>query len=234
VHGRRGHVVRLADPDHLDVGEVLPHHRVGELVSGLLAAVDPDELPLLVRATPVGVLHDVRTVRSGRVLHFDGLAAVAVEKPDVATVGVGEPELLVGPVPVGPLHDRAAVGGGEVVDVEDLPGMAGLQPVVTVAGVDELPLLVRAVVAGPLRDPRAVGRCAVVDVKGLATVAVHQHVPRARVHSGRRARGRVDGHRRAGQQKRHQQGHHAGQPAGPAFHKDHVLRAPSFGVTSRC
>ena len=127
------------------------------------------------------VLHDVGAVRGRGALHLERLVAVAVDQPDVAAVGVGEPELLVGAVQVGPLDDLRILGGGPVVDVEHLARVPRLQPVVAAARVDELPLLVVAVAARPLRDACAVVGGEVVDVHGLAAVAVHEHVPGARV-----------------------------------------------------
>src|SRR5689334_21283245 len=167
-------------------GETVDPVRAGTAVLSDLA-----ELPLLIGAVPVGVLHDVSAVGGRRALHLDGLAAVAVDQLDVAVDGL-EAELLVGGVVVGPLHDHAAVRGGGAGDVQDLAGQPGLEAVETAAGVDELPLLLIAVVPAPLGDPGAVGGGQVVDVDRPAAVAVDQHVPGAGVH-GRAAASPVAG-----------------------------------------
>src|SRR6185437_1180433 len=103
---------------------------------------DRDQLPLLVGAAPVAVLHDRRAVGGGGPLHLQGPAAGAVDRADVATGRVGQTPLLVGGVVVGPLHHRGAVGRREVVVVEHLARMPGLDPVVAAAGAHELELLV--------------------------------------------------------------------------------------------
>src|SRR4029079_19616704 len=82
VHGRRRVVVRVTDADDVGVGEVLPHHGVGE-GPGRRAAADPHELPLLVGAAPAAVLHDVAAVGGGGTLDLKGLAAVAIDGRDV-------------------------------------------------------------------------------------------------------------------------------------------------------
>src|SRR5690606_2344260 len=111
-----------------------------------IAGADLDEPSLLVGPAPVVVLDDVRVVGGGPALHFEGLAAVARDEPDVAVRAVGQPPLLVGGVQVGPLDDRTAVGGGPVVDVQHLARVAGPEAVVAVTGIDELPLLLGLVV----------------------------------------------------------------------------------------
>src|SRR6185503_48627 len=89
------------------------------------APVDPDQLPLLVGAVPVAVLHHAGAVGGRGALHVGDLAAVPVDQPDITVAGVGEAELLVGAAVVGPLHHGRAVGGGLAVDVEEPAGVAG-------------------------------------------------------------------------------------------------------------
>src|SRR6185295_7319332 len=99
-------------------------------------SADLAQLPLLVGAVPVGVLHDVAAVGGGGALDLDGLAAVAVDQLDVAVDGLNA-ELLVSGVVVGPLDNGSAIRGGPVADVQDLAGQARPEPVVAAPGVDE-------------------------------------------------------------------------------------------------
>src|SRR5205823_6092346 len=102
------------------------------------ASVDADELPLLVAAAPVAVLHHTGAVVGRRVLDLDRLAAVAVDQPHVTAVGVGQPELLIGAVTVDPLMDSSTVGCRPTGHVDHLARMPRLHPVVAAAGIHEL------------------------------------------------------------------------------------------------
>ncbi|AXE84119.1 hypothetical protein C1703_03835 [Streptomyces sp. Go-475] len=168
-----------------------------------------DHLPLLVGAAPVGVLDDVAAVGGGGALHLHGLAAGAVDQPDVARVGVGQAELLVGPVVVGPLLDRGTVRGRGAGHVENLARMPGLEAVEATAGVHELPLLVGSVGARPLADPRAVGGGRAGDVQRLAAVAIDEDVPGIGVHRRRLGGRRIHRGEHADREGRR---HYGGEP----------------------
>ncbi len=153
------------------------------------AGADLYQLPLLVGAAPVGVLHHRAAVSGRGSLYLQGLPAGVVDEPHVPAGRVRQLPLLVGAVEVGPLLDRSTVGGGEVVVVEDLAGVPGLDPVVAATGVDELELLVRPARGRVLLHARTIGGGRAADVEHLAAVAVDDGVPGSGVHRRGRRRG---------------------------------------------
>src|SRR5690606_6124889 len=121
--------------------------RAAAAVAGSVAQFD--ELPLLVGAVQVVPLRDPGAVGGGPFPDFQGLAAVAVDQPDVAVVGVDEAELLVPAVEVGPWDGLGAAVGVPLVGVEALAAVAGVAPGVPVAAADGVPLALVVATAVP-------------------------------------------------------------------------------------
>lgn len=83
-------------------------------------SIDTDQLPLLVGAVPIEILHDPRTVHGRGALDLDSLVAVMVEKPNIAGIRVQQTELLIRTVGIGSLYDRGAVRRRPVINIENL------------------------------------------------------------------------------------------------------------------